>query len=453
MDDHRQPTEQETGEVQPQLPPETWDFMPPAWRPAPTRRSASASAVLRRRGARATSPPKHDTAATVYPPPASGGNSGYEASAAGAAAAKPRPSADPPSSTQSGPIHVAKVPPWHHADLDTPTKASCLRCDELRARIAVLELELTEKTWAVSRAVELSDAVARLEEDNTRLTRELAAANVTLLGQKRRIDELENTVIDAIAFQERVATAGRACLRCLETEETKRRRDVAEGERAQRYALECEWNTYTNTWKFASVQCIETEIELMWREDQLAHAAALRDAQRRVDEVDVVAAELSTALRDVETWKVKYRDLKEKGRAHIEDLRAVHEENLKRARATYLRCNPNQATLFWALEHLAHQLRAIQTGARAFEDAKGIAFHEPRAASDAGLRVYQARGVVEGRTVRVTCVYARPLASDAGCASTVTDAAVSSQATGSPLRCSPHRSVPAQLTAPFRVLR
>jgi hypothetical protein len=215
-----------------------------------------------------------------------------------------------------------------------------------------LELELTEKTWAVSRAVELSDAVARLEEDNTRLTRELAAANVTLLGQKRRIDELENTVIDAIAFQERVATTGRACLRCLETEETKHRRDVAEGERAQRYALECEWHTYTNTWKFASVQCIETEIELMWREDQLAHAAALRDAQRRVDEVDVVAAELSTALRDVETWKVKYRDLKEKGRAHIEDLRAVHEENLKRARATYLRCNPNQATLFWALEHL-----------------------------------------------------------------------------------------------------
>jgi hypothetical protein len=91
----------------------------------------------------------------------------------------------------------------------------------------------------------------------------------------------------------------------------------------------------------------------MWAEDQRAHGVALADMQRQVSQLGHVRSQLLASHNECDKWKLKYRDLKEKGRQHIDELRAVHEENMRRARATYLRCNPNHATLLWAMHHMA----------------------------------------------------------------------------------------------------
>jgi hypothetical protein len=348
-----------------------WEFVPPSWRPqTAVRRSASAGPSLRRRPTTAADPQQPadaSEATSVTTSSGGGGPSGYLPSAGeqaggdGVGETEASPSRIPhPTSASNDTTSVADSATITTALSSSPAAASknhhidnnCGQCRALQRRVEVLEAEGAEKAWASRRAVELTETVGRLEQESAGQRDTIARLTGNLRERTAAVEDLQRRLGDALEQVQRIALIRDACLRCVETDESSHRRELEARWGAAVYSFECEWQSYVQTWRYASAQCEANEHERMWLEDQKAHAETLTRMQAEVAVVDEVRRELQCAKEEIAKQKAKYRDLKEKGRAHVDELRATQEENLRRAKATYLRTSPNQATLLWALGHL-----------------------------------------------------------------------------------------------------
>jgi hypothetical protein len=269
--------------------------------------------------------------------------------------------------------------------------ASCESCIALRHRVAVAERQAKEKTWAVTRALELGDAMAALAEENARLQRELTTALLKLESTTANAAVLATRASRSAAAAPAVAAVA-PCAPCLVHAEEAARAEVEAAERAASYAIDSCVAAATEPWHFSGAQCAELEEEHMWREDVAARDAQLRELLHRANQVNAVALDAAAQRAAAARWHDKYRALKVAGKAHVEELEAVQDENLRRTRVAYLRCNPNMgaaASLFQRLERAHRGARRAAVGAAAARKAVWVLQRDVELVKDdvrAGLR-------------------------------------------------------------------
>ena len=240
--------------------------------------------------------------------------------------------------------------------------------DRLRREIAALHVELTEARWSVDRAMELGDTLSKVVEENASLKSQLETANGHLV-ELRDLDEVQKLLLvkldtkggfDPTKFQDelkkqlaqlkqldRLRRLMVPCMQCLLHDEEKAREEIKLMERNASLQMQYSAENLDHAQRYVSAQLAEVESERMWQEDVRAHQLQLAQVQQQLSAMNAVKETVVKKTKEVEFWKSKYRNLKDAGKRHVDELHIIHEDEMKTMRQTYLRCNPNLVFVKW----------------------------------------------------------------------------------------------------------
>lgn len=293
------------------------------------------------------------------------------------------------------------------SSLTTATTPSPTHIAVFLERIHLLEQEVQARQWAVDRSVELSRVTANLRAENETMRQSLADAHAKIDDLERLVEEqkqiLERRHRHAVqqnsprhnnlqkrrreatfraewetdgggtshldphtgsgyAVRPPLSFYGTPCFTCFFHREQRDREEVICSERDAFFALDSRFSALLRPFHFSAAQRVELEQEQMFQEDCYSHQRMVREMEQKLRKkvrFDDAYQELET---EISKWKKKHHELKVAGKKHVEELIAVQEENLRRARTKYLRCNPNYNVLSWAFWAMSIFARANREG-------------------------------------------------------------------------------------------
>ena len=131
------------------------------------------------------------------------------------------------------------------------------------------------------------------------------------------------------------------CLQCVVHDEEKSREEIMLTERNAVLQMQYTSENLDSAQRYASAQLVEVEMERMWSEDVRAHQVQLFEMRSALGSQQVLRDAVCQKDAEMVRWRAKYRNLKDAGRKHVQELHQIHDEEMEAMRKTYLRCNPN----------------------------------------------------------------------------------------------------------------